>query len=121
MSSARGWYWVAAGVLALGLGNLWTSSDGGWARELVVQSAARLEQSISKAETYVAMAEMLLGASGDRSRQAEMVRHRAPMAPARMERAHRLAIGTAGQQIVHCAPMNRVPAPQVLISSAENF
>jgi hypothetical protein len=131
MSSDRGWYLLAAGVLALGLGNLLTTSDGLWARDLVVQSAATFEQSLSKAETYVAMAEMLLGAGGDHSwaravhtrlsRQAEMARHRAEVAQAQMERAHGLAIGAGRQQIVHCASMNRVGAPQVLISRAGNF
>jgi hypothetical protein len=132
MRCDRGWYLVAAGVLALGLGNLLTTSDGLRARDLVMESAARFDESISQAETYVAMAKMLLGARGDQSwahavhtrlslasRQAETARHRAELAQAQMERAHGLAIGR--QQIVHCASMNRVRAPHVSISSAENF
>lgn len=63
MASDRGWYLIAVGVLALGLGNSTLNSHPDWLRNLTDRSAASAERMSAQAERYLGMAQILLGRS----------------------------------------------------------
>jgi hypothetical protein len=133
MSSDKGWYLVAAGVLALALGNSLARLDGQWARDLVAQGASGVQQVVSRADSYLAMAEMIFGGSDHSwtrafhrrlelvSGQAQMARYRAEVTRAQMERGHGNTLRAGHQRIIRCASMNNAHATGVFISSTENF
>jgi hypothetical protein len=133
MRSDTGWYLVAAGVLALGVSNSLARVNGQWARDLVARNASNLERVVSRADSYLAMAEMILGSSDHSwtsavqsrldyaSRQAQMARSQVEVSRARMERAQRTAIGTARRSVIGCASMNNAHFARAFVSTPENF
>ncbi|PYX60536.1 MAG: hypothetical protein DMG73_06120 [Acidobacteria bacterium] len=61
MASAKAWYWVAAGVLALGLNSEYQSGRLAWAHRAVDRSMALMERASDNGLRYVALAEIMLG------------------------------------------------------------
>jgi len=134
MSSDRGWYLVAAGVLALGLGNSLARLDGQWAGDLVAQSVSGYQQAVIRADTYLAMASMIFAGHDQSwsrvfptrldlalaSSQAQIGRHRAEMTRARAL-AHRITVNAGQPPVIHCASMNNAHAARALVSSTDSF
>ena len=61
MRTEKAWYWLAAGVLALGLNGAYQDGQLGWAHVLVDRAAASVERVALRGEHFVTMAEVMLG------------------------------------------------------------
>ena len=61
MRTEKAWYWLAAGVLALGLNGAYQDGQMGWAHVLVDRAAASVERVALRGQHFVAMAEVMLG------------------------------------------------------------
>ena len=61
MRTDKAWYWLAAGVLALGLNGAYQDGQMGWAHVLVDRAAASVERLALSGQHFVAMAEVMLG------------------------------------------------------------
>jgi hypothetical protein len=132
MSSDRGWYLVAVGVLALGLGNSLARLDRQWAGDLVAQSVSSFQQVVTRADSYLAIASMIFAGNDQSwsrvfptrfelaSRQAQIAGYRAEKIRARAE-ALRIAVNAGRQPVNHCASMNNAHAFRAFVSSADSF
>jgi hypothetical protein len=63
MRSETGWYWLAAGVLALGLNGAYQDGQLGWVHCLADRAAAFVEQASERGLQAVTTAEVMLGRS----------------------------------------------------------
>src|SRR5579864_6815853 len=63
MRSQTGWYWLAAGVLALGLNGAYQDGQLGWVHCLADRAAAVFEQASERGLRAVTVAELILGRS----------------------------------------------------------
>jgi len=63
MRSEKAWYWLAAGVLALGLNGAYQDGQLGWAHCLAGRAADLLERASDRGLRLVTMAEWMLGRS----------------------------------------------------------
>jgi hypothetical protein len=61
MATDRAWYWVAAGVLALGLSNAYQDGQFQWAHRLVARSAMVASRTLGKGARLVEAADVVLG------------------------------------------------------------
>src|SRR5579862_2201205 len=61
MASEKAWYWLAAGVLALGLNGAYQDGEFQWAHRIADRSAVLVQQVRDEECRFVAMAEMMLG------------------------------------------------------------
>jgi hypothetical protein len=61
MRTEKAWYWLAAGVLALGWNGAYQDGQMGWAHVLVDRAAASVERVALRSQHFVAMAEVMLG------------------------------------------------------------
>lgn len=61
MASEKAWYWLAAGVLALGLNGAYQDGQFQWAHRLVERSNATFERVSAQGCRLLAMAEIMLG------------------------------------------------------------
>jgi len=61
MRTEKAWYWLAAGVLALGLNGAYQDGQLVWAHVLVDRAAASVERVALRGQHFVAMAEVMLG------------------------------------------------------------
>jgi len=61
MASERAWYWLAAGVLALGLNGAYQDGEFQWAHRVVDRSNAMFERVSAQGCHLLAMAEIMLG------------------------------------------------------------
>src|SRR6266567_6933389 len=61
MRSQTGWYWLAAGVLALGLNGAYQDGHRGWAHVLADRAAGVVERASLRGHHFVTMAEVMLG------------------------------------------------------------
>jgi hypothetical protein len=61
MRTDKAWYWLAAGVLALGLNGAYQDGQMDWAHVLVDHAAASVERVALCGQHFVAMAEVILG------------------------------------------------------------
>lgn len=61
MRSNHAWYWLAAGVLALGLNGAYQDGQLGWAHVLVDRAAGVVERASMRGQHFLAMAELMLG------------------------------------------------------------
>lgn len=61
MRTDKAWYWLAAGVLALGLNGAYQDGQLGWAHVLADRAAGVVERASLRGQHLVAMAEMMLG------------------------------------------------------------
>jgi hypothetical protein len=63
MRSEKAWYWLAAGVVALGLNGAYQDGQLGWAHCLAGQATAYVQRVSERGMQYVAMAEVMVGRS----------------------------------------------------------
>lgn len=61
MASDKAWYWLAAGVLALGLNGAYQDGEFCWAHRLAERSANVVERASEAGLRYVTLAEVMLG------------------------------------------------------------
>ena len=61
MRTDKAWYWLAAGVLALGLNGAYQDGQLGWAHVLANRATAAVERASLRGQHFVAMAEIMLG------------------------------------------------------------
>ena len=61
MRTDKAWYWLAAGVLALGLNGAYQDGQLGWAHVLADRAAAAVERATIRGQHFVATAEFMLG------------------------------------------------------------
>jgi hypothetical protein len=132
MSSDRGWYLVAVGVLALGLGNSLARLNGQWPGDLVAQSVSGYQQVVIRADSYLAMASMIFAGNDQSwsrvfptrlelaSSEAQIGRYRAEMIRARAH-AHRITVNAGQPPVIHCAAMNNAHAARAFVSSGDSF
>jgi hypothetical protein len=61
MANDRAWYWLAAGVLALGLNGAYQDGEFAWAHKIADRSCSLLERVTERSDRVVAAAEIMLG------------------------------------------------------------
>jgi hypothetical protein len=61
MRTNNAWYWLTAGVLALGLNGAYQDGQLGWAHGLADRAAGVVERASWRGQHFVAMAELMLG------------------------------------------------------------
>ncbi len=61
MASEKAWYWLAAGVLVLGLNGAYQDGQFGWAHEMMDRSAEMVERASMRGLSFVTAAEVVLG------------------------------------------------------------
>jgi hypothetical protein len=61
MASGKAWYWLAVGVLALGLNGEYQSGGLPWAHEVVEHGRAAVQRVAEEASGHVAMARIMFG------------------------------------------------------------
>jgi hypothetical protein len=61
MQSDKAWYWLAAGVLALGLNGAYQDGQLGWAHGLTGRAADLVERASERGLRFVTVAEVMLG------------------------------------------------------------
>jgi hypothetical protein len=61
MRTEKAWYWLAAGVLALGLNGAYQDGQMGWVHVIVDRAATSVERVALRGQHFVAMAEVMLG------------------------------------------------------------
>jgi hypothetical protein len=71
MTSNRAWYWLAAGVLALGLNGAYQDGEFSWAHCLVDRSMSSLQRGAERGHELLAMAEIMLGRTPEAAERAE--------------------------------------------------
>ena len=109
MRSEKGWYWLAAGVLALGLNGAYQDGQLGWVHCLADRATAAFEQLTARSLSVVTMAELMLGRSPEALGRTEAAfqKLQGKMVAQRMAQAQRqMAIAQAHQQIAQ-AQMQR--------------
>ena len=86
MGSGKAWYWLAVGILALGLNSEYQSGRLHWARQATDQSLALMERATDQTMHYVTLAEVMLGDNPAEFRpaQAAVARVQAKIACVRM-------------------------------------
>lgn len=128
MASDKAWYWLAAGVLALGINGAYQDGEFQWAHRIADRSAVMVQQVRNEGCRLVAIAETFLGrdSSGferaqdqlarvqDRlsHRQMERMQRQMEMAQYQVERAQRMVVM---QQDEPCSHSHRfmVQVPEV--------
>jgi hypothetical protein len=76
MRSGKGWYWLTAGVLALGLNGAYRDGQLGPVRGLVDRAGLAAERASDGAFRWVARAEMMFGSSPQTLARTEATLHR---------------------------------------------
>jgi len=102
MRSQTGWYWLAAGVLALGLNGAYQDGQLGWVHCLADRAAAVFEQASDRGLRAVTMAELMLGRSPEALGRTEAAfqKLQSKMVAQRVAQAQRqIAMAQARQQI----------------------
>ena len=127
MASDKAWYFVAVGVMALGLGNSLAESHPNWLENVTGRSVAAVDRFSGQAERYLAMAQLMLG-QGESGfgraqatlgsvqarigvMQANLARRQADMARMESDQARMVAV----QQARHI----RVACPRVVVELAQ--
>jgi TolA-binding protein len=128
MASDKAWYWLAAGVLALGINGAYQDGEFAWAHRIADRSTAMVQQVRNEGCRLVAMAEMLLGRDSSgvervqdqlarvqdqvSRRQMERMQRQMEMAQYQVERAQRMVVM---QQDEPCSHSHRfmVQVPEV--------
>ena len=76
MRSEKAWYWLTAGVLALGLNGAYQDGQLGWAHSLFDRTAGVVAQASDRAMHFVTIAEIMLGRIPGTSDRAEVALQR---------------------------------------------
>jgi hypothetical protein len=122
MASEKGLYWMAVGVLALGVSNSFINRHSDWAQCLADRSQLLVEQVSGQAMRYAAITEMTFGRSDaafGRSQaavarvqtclasvQASIAPHQAEMIRKQTEKVHGIAIEQMQHAVVMCPQQN---------------
>jgi hypothetical protein len=109
MRSETGWYWLAAGVLALGVNGAYRDGQLGWVHCLADRAAAFVEQASERGLQAVTTAEVMLGRSPETLGRTEATfqKLQSKMVAQRVAQAQRhIAMAQARQQIAQ-AQMQR--------------
>lgn len=102
MRSQTGWYWLAAGVLALGLNGAYQDGQLGWVHCLADRAAAVFEQASERGLRAVTVAELMLGRSPETlgRTEAALQKLQSKVVAQRVAQAQRqIAMAEARQQI----------------------
>lgn len=102
MRSEKGWYWLAAGVLALGLNGAYQDGQLGWVHCLADRATAAVERLSARSLSVVTMAELMLGRSPEALGRTEAAfeKLQGKMVSQRVAQAQRqVAMAQARQQI----------------------
>jgi hypothetical protein len=102
MRSQTGWYWLAAGVLALGLNGAYQDGQLGWVHCLADRAVTVFEQASERGLRAVTMAELMLGRSPETLGRTEagFQKLQSKMVAQRVAQAQRqIAMAQARQQI----------------------
>src|SRR5215470_14370564 len=91
MASDKAWYWLAAGVLALGINGAYQDGEFQWAHRIADRSAVMVQQVRNEGCRLVAIAETLLGrdSSGVERAQDQLARVQDRLSHRQMERMQR--------------------------------
>jgi len=65
MTSEKAWYWLAAGVLALGLNGVYQDGQFGWVHGIADHSTEIVERASMRGLSFVTAAEVMLGRNPD--------------------------------------------------------
>jgi hypothetical protein len=109
MRSEKGWYWLAAGVLALGLNGAYQDGQLGWVHCLANRATTVIERFSQRSLHTLAMAEWMLGRTPETVGRTEAAfqQMQSKMVAERVAQAQReIAMAQARQQIVQ-AQMQR--------------
>jgi hypothetical protein len=102
MRSQTGWYWLAAGVLALGLNGAYQDGQLGWVHCLADRAADIVGQASERSLRIVTVAELMLGRSPETlgRTEAALQKLQGKMVAQRVAQAQRqIAMAQARQQI----------------------
>ena len=103
MRLEKAWYWLAAGVLALGLNGAYQDGQLGWVHCLAGRAEIAIEQASARSLQLVTMAQLMFGRSPETlgRTQAAFQRLQDKMVAQRVVQAQRhIAMAQARQQIV---------------------
>ena len=96
MASEKAWYWLAAGVLALGLNGAYQDGQFGWVHGFAERSTEMVERASMRGLSFVTVAEAMLGRNSEpmgwseatlRSMQGRMACKRIEMAERQIDMA----------------------------------
>ena len=76
MASEKAWYWLAAGVLALGLNGAYQDGEFAWAHRIADHSTNLVERASEQGLRFVTMAEVMLGRSPESMGRTEVALQR---------------------------------------------
>jgi hypothetical protein len=65
MRSDKAWYWLVAGVVALGLNGAYQDGQLGWAHVVADRAIAAVERATLRGQHFLAIAEVMLGRNTD--------------------------------------------------------
>jgi hypothetical protein len=65
MRSDKAWYWLAAGVVAMGLNGAYQDGQLGWAHVLADRATVAVERIALHGQSFLAMAQVMLGRNTD--------------------------------------------------------
>ncbi len=109
MRSEKGWYWLVAGVVALGLNGAYQDGQLGWVHCLANHATAAIERVSQRGLHTLAMAEWMLGRTPETAGRTEaaLEQMQSKMVAERVAQAQReIAMAQARQQIAQ-AQMQR--------------
>jgi len=91
MTSEKAWYWLAAGVLALGLNGAYQDGQFGWVHGIADHSTEIVERASMRGLSFVSAAEVMLGRNPNALRwtDAALQKVQGKMACKRIEMAER--------------------------------
>ncbi len=91
MTSDKAWYWLAAGVLALGLNGAYQDGQFGWVHGIADRSMETVERASTRGLSFVTPAEVMLGRNSEALgwKEATLQRMQEKFACKRMEMAER--------------------------------
>jgi hypothetical protein len=91
MASEKAWYWLAAGVLALGLNGAYQDGQFGWVHELAGRTTEIVEVASMRGLAFVTAAEVMLGRNPEAigEMEASLGRMQGKLACERIEMAKR--------------------------------
>ena len=102
MRSEKGWYWLVAGVVALGLNGAYQDGQLGWVHCLASRATAAIERVSQRSLHTLAMAEWMLGRTPETAGRTEaaLQQMQSKMVGERVAQAQReIAMAQARQQI----------------------
>ena len=102
MKSEKGWYWLVAGVLALGLNGAYQDGQLGWVHCLADRATAAIQQASAHSLHILTMAEWMLGRAPETAGRTEaaLQQFQNKMVAQRVAQAERqIAMAQARQQI----------------------